>query len=218
MEVTERTDSDQLAESKSKESDKVKGKDSKEALGILPGPGDDIDLQSPPIVNSVVPNTGTTNGGDRVTINGSNFRSGSTVSFGTSPGLNTTPVDRQTLMSTTPPHVAGNVKVRVTNQGSGLTGTLNAGFTYIQAPAPALSRITPAVIPALPPPPTIAAVGSNFVRGSVVLVAGQSITPAFDSSTQVRFVPPRMQPGAIVQVSVQNPDGQTSGVLTLRYL
>lgn len=178
-----------------------------------------IDLQQqPPVVTSVTPNRVDTNGGKTVTIRGSNFRSGSTVTFGMLPATNVVFVSRSELRCTVPPRpTAGNVKVRVTNQGSMLTGTLSMGFTYVQAPAPLLFGISPDTVSSFGNT-GINVFGANFAPGCLILLgAGKGVANYIDS-TFVGFAAPPASPGTIFQVGVQNPDGQIACCAILRYV
>ncbi|MBI4917998.1 MAG: IPT/TIG domain-containing protein [Acidobacteria bacterium] len=82
-----------------------------------------------PTVTGVVPPTGVAAGGELVTVNGTNFVTGATVTFGGNPATGVVVVNPTTITCSTPPGVAGAVTVSVTTTGG--TGTLPAGFTYI---------------------------------------------------------------------------------------
>ena len=82
-----------------------------------------------PTVSSVSPNSGSTNGGTSVTITGTNFSAGATVTFGGTAASNVNLVSSTSITATTPAHAAGAVNVVVTNSG-GPSGTLTNGFTY----------------------------------------------------------------------------------------
>jgi len=84
---------------------------------------------SAPSVSSITPNSGTTAGGTPVTINGSNFVSGATVSIGLTAATNVSVVNSTTINATTPGHAAGTVNVVVTNPDA-QSGTLVNGFTF----------------------------------------------------------------------------------------
>jgi hypothetical protein len=91
-------------------------------------------------VTSVDPNTGTTAGGQRVTVRGSGFVNGATVTFGGAAGTSVTFVDSTTLTVTTPAHAAGIVDVAVTIPGPA-SATLTGGYFY-QAPLAATRYYT----------------------------------------------------------------------------
>src|SRR6185369_5024705 len=63
-----------------------------------------------PSVSGITPNSGTTAGGTAVTINGSNFVSGATVTIGGA-ATNVSVVNSTTINATTPAHAAGAVNV-----------------------------------------------------------------------------------------------------------
>ena len=68
-----------------------------------------------------------------MTITGTNFLTGATVTFGTAAATNVVVVNSTTITATTPAESAGTVNVTVTNT-SGLSGSLTSGFTYIAPP------------------------------------------------------------------------------------
>ena len=81
-----------------------------------------------PSISSVSPSSGSSNGGTAVTITGTNFVSGATVTFGGTAATNVTVVSSTSITATTPAHAAGAVNV-VVSDSSG-SGTLTNGFTY----------------------------------------------------------------------------------------
>jgi fibronectin type 3 domain-containing protein len=82
-----------------------------------------------PTVASISPNSGSVNGGTAVTITGTGFVSGATVSIG---GVNATAVtfvSATSITATTPAGTVGAQNVVVTNP-DGQIGTLTSGYTY----------------------------------------------------------------------------------------
>ncbi|HEX7152528.1 MAG TPA: carboxypeptidase regulatory-like domain-containing protein [Thermoanaerobaculia bacterium] len=86
---------------------------------------------APVTVSSVTPNTGSSLGGTNVTIAGSGFNAGATVTFGGTAATNVVVVNATQITARTPAHAAGAVNVVVTNTNT-TTGTLTNGFTYFQ--------------------------------------------------------------------------------------
>ena len=84
---------------------------------------------SPPTPTAISPTSGTTSGGTPVTISGTNFVSGATVTFGGTAATSVVVVSSTTITATTPAHAAGVVNVVVTNS-NGQSGTLTNGYTY----------------------------------------------------------------------------------------
>ena len=70
-----------------------------------------------PTVTSVSPNSGTTAGGTAVTITGTNFAAGATVTFGSTAATNVVVVSGTQITATTPAGSAGAVTVTVSNPG-----------------------------------------------------------------------------------------------------
>jgi len=100
------------------------------AFGTCPGTSTkDVTLIPVPTISSVTPSSGSTAGGDVVTILGTNLKSASSVTFGgvaATVGYNTTTGN---LQPTAPPHAAGTVNVTVTTPGG--TATAVNAFTYV---------------------------------------------------------------------------------------
>jgi len=82
-----------------------------------------------PTVSSIVPSSGPPSGGTAVTITGTGFQSGATVSLGGTVATNVIVTSSTTITATTPAHAAGAVNVAVKNTDA-QTGTLNNGYTY----------------------------------------------------------------------------------------
>jgi hypothetical protein len=80
-------------------------------------------------VTGVSPNNGLVTGGTPVTIAGTNFASGATVSFGGVAATAVTVVNATEITAHTPPHIHGPVNVVVTDP-DGQSGTLASGFYY----------------------------------------------------------------------------------------
>lgn len=82
-----------------------------------------------PIITSISPSSGPLAGNTSVTLNGTNFVGGATVTFGGVPATTTFDSDRKLTALTPAGASVGPVNVTVTNPG-GRANTLNNGFTY----------------------------------------------------------------------------------------
>ena len=143
-----------------------------------------------PAVTSTTPNTGTADGGTSVTITGTGFRSGLTVSLGGTAATGVRVVNSTSITAITPAHAAGTVNVVVTNNDA-QSGTLPGGFTYI-----ALADFT--LTASTPWPATVAAGGSvtstitinplNGFNGTLSLSCS-SIVPAVTLPPTCTFAP-----------------------------
>ena len=137
-------------------------------VGSAPPPPPPPSAPVAPTVTAVSPASATTAGGTAVTVTGSGFAAGATVSFDGAAGSNVVVQSATSLTTTTPAHGAGSVAVVVTNT-DGQTGRLNGGLTYT-APAPA------------PPPPATVV---------VVTITPDGATPStitIAPGTRIRFV------------------------------
>ncbi|RME04395.1 MAG: hypothetical protein D6805_03195 [Planctomycetota bacterium] len=116
-------------------------------------------VPDPPAVDSYSPNEGATAGGTTVTIKGSNFQSGITVTFG---GQNATIVSATStqIVCTAPPNAnPGFVDIVLTNP-NGRSATITNGFNYL---LPVITNIMPTV-------------GYNG-GGTTVLIQGKGFDP-----------------------------------------
>ena len=82
-----------------------------------------------PIITTVTPTRGPDSGGTSVTIAGSNFKAGATVTFGGAVASNVTVASSSQITCTTPAHFPVTVDVGVSNPG-GQSGLLLRGFTF----------------------------------------------------------------------------------------
>jgi hypothetical protein len=80
-------------------------------------------------VTSIVPANGSSFGGQPVTINGTGFLAGATVTIGGNAATNVVVVNSTKITAKTPAHAGGTVNVTVTNTDTG-SGTLTNGYTY----------------------------------------------------------------------------------------
>jgi len=83
-----------------------------------------------PTVSSIVPPSGSTAGGTAVTITGTGFESTVTVTIGGASATSVVVVSDTSITCVTPAGTAGAKDIVATNADSGLTGTLEGGFTY----------------------------------------------------------------------------------------
>jgi hypothetical protein len=96
-------------------------------------------------IGSVSPISGPAAGGTKVTLTGTNFQSGASVTFGGLAASSITVSNSTTIVATTPAHSSGSVAVTVTNT-DGTTTTLNTGYAFhsvdLNWSAPSSSSVT----------------------------------------------------------------------------
>jgi len=93
-----------------------------------------VTVSSVPTLSGVTPNQGPAGGGTQVTLAGTLFDAGSSVSFGGVLSTSVVLVSANQLICLTPPHFPALVDVKVTNT-NGTSATLLNGFRYVDTAA-----------------------------------------------------------------------------------
>jgi len=164
-----------------------------------------------PTVSMISPTSGTTGGGTPVTITGTGFLAGASVTLGGTAASNVNVVSTTSITATTAAHAAGAVNVVVTNM-DGQSGTLTNGYTYVSYPAPTVAAISPVSGPTTGGT-SVTITGTGFLAGANVTLGGTAATNVnVVSSTSITATTPAHTAGA-VNVVVTNTDGQ-SGTLS----
>ncbi len=168
-----------------------------------------------PTVSSINPTSGSANGGTPVTITGTGFLAGATVSLGGTAATGVTVVNSTSITATTAAHAAGAVSVVVTNTDT-QSGTLTNGYTYTGVnPAPTVSSINPTSGTTGGGTP-VTITGTGFLAGATVSLGGTAATGVtVVNSTSITATTPAHAAGA-ASVVVTNTDAQ-SGTLTNGY-
>jgi hypothetical protein len=117
-----------------------------------------------PSVTSISPTSGSTAGGTGVYISGSNFTGATGVSFSSTAASSFTVLSDTLLFATAPPQGAATVDVKVTTYAGTSSTSMADRFTYVAAPVPAITGITPT--------------SGSTLGGTVVTVTGSSFTGA----------------------------------------
>jgi uncharacterized cupredoxin-like copper-binding protein len=171
-----------------------------------------------PTVTGIAPSSGTTAGGTFVTIAGTNFASGATVSMGGSAATGVNVTGASSLTASTPAHAAGIVSITVAN-ADGQSGTLSNAYTYV-TPSPTLTGVNPSSGPTSGNT-LVTLTGTNFQSGATVTINGVAATDVkfVDSTTltaRTPLGPATEQVGLAVPVKVTNPDQKsiTSNLFT----
>jgi len=102
--------------------------------------------QSSPLkVDRLDPTSGSTAGGESVTLGGTGFKAGATVHFANAPALEVAVASPSKITAITPAHAAEKVDVKVTNPG-GSSDTLRGGYAYGTATVQGQTTANPAPI------------------------------------------------------------------------
>ena len=169
-----------------------------------------------PTVTLTTPNSGTTGGGTAVTINGTGFLTGVTVSFGVTAATGVTLVNSTSITATTPAHAAGAVSVVATNADA-QSGTMTSAYTYL-APPPPSPNPAPTVTSIIPNSgvttggTAVTITGTGFIGGATVSVGGAAATGvAVVNATTITASTPAHAAGA-VSIVVTNTDTKTGAL------
>jgi hypothetical protein len=162
-------------------------------------------------VTSVTPSAGAAAGNTAITIAGTGFVAGATVTIGGSAATAVSVAGSTSVTATTPENVPGAASVVVTNP-DGQSSTLANGFTYVAGPT--VTGVTPnSGPPAGGVQVTITGTGFTLVPtvrfGTGLFDLTTATGVAFINSTQIIATAPAHAAGAVM-VIVSNPDGQSA--------
>jgi hypothetical protein len=171
-------------------------------------------IAPPPTVESIIPSSGPTAGGTPVTITGSGFVAGATVTIGGNAASSVVFVSAGEITATTPAGSAGAAEVVVTEEGVSSTSGLSPSYTYVAPPppppptAPTITSVTPNSGPTAGGTPVTIA-GSGFVVGATVAIGGAATDVVVDSETEITARTPATAAGP-VEVVVSDKNGTST--------
>src|SRR5438067_4164814 len=161
-----------------------------------------------PTVSAISPNSGTANGGTAVTITGTGFLAGATVTLGGTAATGVTVVNSTSITATTAAHAAGTVNVVVTNTDA-QSGTLTNGYTYTGTnPAPTVSAISPNSGTANGGT-AVTITGTGFLAGATVTLGGTAATGVTVVNSTSLMGTTAVHAEGAVDVVVTNSDAQS---------
>jgi Flp pilus assembly pilin Flp len=160
-------------------------------------------LGAVPTLTGIAPTTGPESGGTTITLTGTNFAPGASVSVGGVPAT-VTNVTATQITAVTPSGTAGAKPVIVTNTDGQATSSVT--FTYTAGPR--ITSVTPSV-GQLVGTRTVSIGGTNFVSGATVRLNGVNVTVNSVSATTISADFPGSATTGSVSVQVVNPDGQS---------
>lgn len=168
--------------------------------------------ETKPVVNSVSPSTGASGGGTAISIAGTGFAAGATVTVGGAAASNVVVVSATQITAITPPGAVGAATVLVTGGGGAISGLASA-FTYTTGSTtpppisgiPQITSVTPASGPAAGGT-AITVLGNGFVDGASVRIGGVIAATTVISATQIVATTPAGTAGN-TSLLVTNPDG-----------
>jgi hypothetical protein len=163
-----------------------------------------------PQVSLVDPATGTIAGGTAVTVSGVGFVDGATVSFGGIAATEVEVLSTGTITCVTPSGAVGPVAVKVENP-DGQSGLFSGGFTYTENAAPSITSVEPG-LGNVSGGDVVTITGSDFQVGATIqfgVYTATNVAVATDGAS-LTCKTPSVDTAGTVDVTVQNPDGQSS--------
>jgi IPT/TIG domain len=164
-------------------------------------------------VTSVTPDEGPTAGHTTVTIKGSDFVKGATVTIGGKASSVTVHSETE-LTAVTAAGSAGSDEVVVTDTNGTSTG--GPSYTYVAPPKPTVSAISPAEGSTVSAT-SVTITGSGFVSGATVKIGGKASSVKVLSSTEITAKTPTSAAGSD-EVVVTDADGTSSGGPSYTYV
>ncbi len=172
-------------------------------------------LGPPPTLTAITPATGPTAGAAAVSLTGTEFGAGTTVTIGGVAATSVATTSSTALTAVTPAGVAGARDV-VVAKADGQSVTLLGGYTYTQSVPPTVTAISPAT-GTHGGGTTLTITGTGFVAGAAVRFGATLATSVVVASpTMLTAITPAGAAAALVNVSVTNADSQ-SGTLASGY-
>lgn len=165
-------------------------------------------------VTAISPNSGSTLGDSVVSIHGTGFRAGATVTLGGA-ATNVNVASTTLIAARVPAHGAGTVDVIVTNPG-GSSSRLSGGYTYFVVPP---ISVAPISVTEISPSAGstdggtyLTITGTGFQRGVTVTVGGIQRSIHLENAVAISLTAPGHVAGD-VDVVVTNLDGQTATLI-----
>lgn len=165
-----------------------------------------------PNVTALTPNTGTTDGGTPVTINGTGFTGVTAVLLGDIPGTGLVVTNATTLTVTTPAGTAGATPVRVVTDHGISPDSATASFTYVTPPS-VLTSLSPDHGPDLTAS-SVTLTGTGLAGTTEVLFGDAPATIGTVTATAVTVTTPPLVPGPTT-VTLTAPGGQATTTYTV---
>jgi hypothetical protein len=170
--------------------------------------GDQFTVVAPlPVVSSVGPSSGTTDGGTSVTISGSGFTFATAVAFGVTAATSFVVNSDTSITATSPAESPSSVDITVTTAGGTSATSAADQYTFV---------LPPLVVTSLSPTSgstlggtTVTITGSRFIGASAVDFGTVSASFNFVSDTEITAISPTALKVGNVDVTVVGPTGTT---------
>ncbi|MGA2455362.1 MAG: IPT/TIG domain-containing protein, partial [Solirubrobacteraceae bacterium] len=174
--------------------------------------GPSFTFVTPPTVASIEPSSGTTLGGTSVTIKGTGFLSGSTVTIGAA-ATSVVVVSEKEITAKTAAGAAGKDEV-VVSYANGVASTGGPDYTYVTPPS--VTSVTPAEGSTLGGT-SLKIKGTGFVEGATVKIGSETTGVTVVSSTEITATTAATAAGKD-EVVVTDEKGVSSGGSSFTYV
>ena len=169
---------------------------------------------SSPTINAITPATGSTAGGDVITVLGSGFLGTTSVSFGGVAAEDFTVLSDSALTAVAPMEASGTVDVSITTLTATTAVVTADEYTYtdLTASAPAVTGVSPAT-GATAGGQVVTITGTDFTGTSAVSFGGTAAASfTILSDTQISAVAPSAGSSGAVDVTVTTNNGTSTAV------
>jgi IPT/TIG domain/Autotransporter beta-domain len=185
--------------------------------GTVTGPGLFTYVTLPPTVTAVSPATGSTLGRTSVTITGTNFVQGATVTIGGVMATAVSAFSATTITAITPAGSAGAANVVVTTPAGNSGTTGNNRYTYVTSAVPTVTAIA-ANSGTTAGGTSVTITGTNFTGATAATIGGSPATfVTVVNATTISAATPAHAAGA-VSVTVTTPAGTGTGTSLFTYV
>jgi hypothetical protein len=162
-----------------------------------------------PAVTGISPSSGSTAGGQVVTVTGTNFSGTTGVTFGATAATNVIVNSDSLLTATAPAGSAGTVDVKVTTNNGTSSAVAADQYTYLATPAPTVTGLSPTT-GTTAGGTSVTISGTNFTGATAVSFGGvPGSGVVVNSSTSITATSPAEGPGT-VDVTVTTPSGTSA--------
>lgn len=168
-----------------------------------------------PTVTSITPSSGPSSGGTAISVKGTGFVAGLTLTLGGVPAVGVTVLNATTATAVTPPHAAGVVAVVAAANGLS-SPPLAGGFTF--TPPPVRVREVSPKSGLTDGGLRVTIAGDEFGAGATVTFGGAAAADVVvvDARTITAVTPPHVR--GPVAVAVRNPSGETGSAQAFTYV
>lgn len=175
------------------------------AAGVSPA------FAATPTITSLTPDNGSTAGGTAVSVVGTGFTAGTTVTVGGTPATSVVVNNATSLVFTTParPGIPGDAQVNITVPGEPISAITTFEYTGPAAALPVVTALNPTSGP-IAGGTVVTIGGSGFTGATKVVVDGVEVNPTTVSGdTSVVFTTPAHAVG-VVDIQVKTPAGTSA--------